>query len=191
MGSLVKDGELTETPNSDFPHRRRYLAQGAVKRHLKKRVLPSVWDFIFFWPRRSRRWCWSRRWWPLALLSPPTSTEFWKMFYLNCKITHTRPEASCSCSESRHRMVARIPMVRTLVPCHGNLMALIEEQDLPRQCTSLSIDPQHHCRHLRSISWEQFWVWAVFLAGAIVYLQVLCLLVFDVHHAFFHVQVFP
>ena len=35
MGSLVKDGELTETPNSDFPHRRRYLAKGAVKRHLK------------------------------------------------------------------------------------------------------------------------------------------------------------
>ena len=30
MGSLVKDGELTETPNSDFPHRRRNLAQGAV-----------------------------------------------------------------------------------------------------------------------------------------------------------------
>ena len=34
MGSLVKDGELTETPYSDFPHRSRYLAQGAVKRHL-------------------------------------------------------------------------------------------------------------------------------------------------------------
>ena len=48
MGLLVKDGELTKTPDSDFPHRRRYLAQGAVKRHLKKRVLPSVWDFIFF-----------------------------------------------------------------------------------------------------------------------------------------------
>ena len=39
MGSLVKDGELTETPNSDFPDRRRHLAQGAVKRHLKKRVV--------------------------------------------------------------------------------------------------------------------------------------------------------
>ena len=50
------------------------------------------------------------------------------MFYLNCKITHTRPEASCSCSETRHHMVARIPMARTLVPFHGNLMALIEEQ---------------------------------------------------------------
>ena len=46
MGSLVKDGELTETPNSDFPHRRRYLAQGAVKRHLKKRVLPRVGFYI-------------------------------------------------------------------------------------------------------------------------------------------------
>ena len=50
------------------------------------------------------------------------------MFYLNCKISHSRPEASCSCSETRHHMVARIPMARTLVPFHGNLMALIEEQ---------------------------------------------------------------
>ena len=36
MGSLVKDGELTETPDSDFPDRRRHLAQGAVKRHLEQ-----------------------------------------------------------------------------------------------------------------------------------------------------------
>ena len=47
MGSLVKDGELTETPNGDFPDRSRYLAQGAVKRHLKKRVLPSVCGFFY------------------------------------------------------------------------------------------------------------------------------------------------
>ena len=35
MGSLVKDGELTETPHCDFSDWSRYLAQGAVKRHLK------------------------------------------------------------------------------------------------------------------------------------------------------------